>query len=325
MLVLALAACGEAEPLPDVPAYFLAVHNEPFHRDGGEAMLATEYLVLREMVDRADRLGLKLTLMFSAQWGDYISESEERRAALARWSASGHEIAAHHHSIYHGSWDGYTGYTQSEAEAERKRLGKVPERYLGTLSDFMSHTRALNPSMSSGCLNDEHDKQELPDEIVVDTCSGFANTGEPGRRVSDATDSAKGVNDYVTVGRYRGIERRWLTHYQVTTEERAQEASRVLDRLSGASVYGAVTHSTASQAEAYYAFFEHLHALDPEARRSRTLSQVVAEGLLPERSISDDLVSEKEAPAAQPQGKCGDGSCDALEKADAKLCPSDCP
>jgi len=270
------------------PYYFIAIHNEPFHDQGGEQILAHEYSTLKEMVQQADQYHTKLTLMFTAQWSDYILKDAGRKADLAGWESSGHEIAAHHHSIYHGNWDGYTEYSRSEAEAQRMKQGKNPaETYLGTLKDYMSKLLRINPQMISGCVNDEVDKRAMPDEIVYDTCSGYANYGEPGRRESDATSAKKGQNDYVTVGTYNSIKRRWLT---------------------------------------YYDFLAFLHGLDPTGARSRTVAEVIDFALLTEKSISDTLVNSKYSGQGKqpPNEKCGDGACDALEQANPKLCPTDC-
>ncbi|MFZ2603265.1 MAG: hypothetical protein WAX79_04600, partial [Candidatus Omnitrophota bacterium] len=71
------------------------------------------------MVKKANGYNIKLTLMFTAQCADYISERPERTTEFEKWKKHGHEIAAHHHSIYHANWDGYTNYTKEEAEAQR--------------------------------------------------------------------------------------------------------------------------------------------------------------------------------------------------------------
>jgi len=265
----------------DGPYYFIAVHNEPYHRPNGRRQIGESYSILREMLERADEYNIKLTLMFSAQWADYIAESPERLAEVRSWEENGHEIAAHHHSIYHGSWDGYTDYPREEAEAERVERKGISEGYLGTLDDYMQKLRKIDPDIRSDCLNDEADKQALPDEIIYDTGSGFANHGEPGTRENDAESPYKGVNEFITVGTVNGIERKWLTHYQVTEPERTAAAQEVFEGMDS-GVYGAVVHSVASQAEELYKFLEFLHDYDPDGEYSRTVSEVIEEELIPE-------------------------------------------
>lgn len=124
----------------DMPYYFIAIHNEPIHGSPNQQeAIAQSYQILKEMVKKADEYNIKLTLMFTPQWADYISESSERMAELELWKKQGHEIAAHHHGLYHGNWDGYTDYTKEEAETQRMKQGKAPpEEYLGTFNDYIS-------------------------------------------------------------------------------------------------------------------------------------------------------------------------------------------
>lgn len=319
--IFTISGCGPESAAIDEGGvyYFVAIHNEPHHGQvEGEQGIAADYQVLQQMVQRADGYGVRLTLMFTAQWADYISKSSSRLSEVRRWKQRGHEIAAHHHGIYHGNWDGYTDHGSEEAIAQRKKQGKQPEPYLGTLADYIKRLDQLDPDIVSGCLNDERDKTALPDEIRYDTCSGLANFGSPGQRLDDATDPAKGRNEFVTTGVVNGIERRWLAHYQICRDEQEAEAPPELDAMT-VGVYGVVTHSIADQAEPLYRFLEHLHALDPGGARSRTVRGIIEEGLLPEQSVSAAALE-----ASSPAALCGDGVCDAKEQADPGLCPGDC-
>ena len=315
----------ESDSLAHIPYYYIAIHNEPSHRQNGQQSVAESYTVLKQMVARADSYKIKLTLMFSAQWSDYIMGSAARQAEVAAWKASGHELSSHHHSIYHGNWDGYTAYTKQEAEAQREKQNVKPEQYLGTLDDYWVRLKKLDTDVRSGCANDEADKKVLPDGVVYDTCSGFANYGPVGQRATD-TSAVKGKNEYATVGTVNNIERTWLTHFQITTDARQKEAQTVFATMSGATVYGSVTHSVTSQAEPFYSFLEFLHAQDPTGARSRTVTEIVEQGILTEKTISSEVLNTKYTSDSKPpsKGKCGDGACDPLEKADPKLCPKDC-
>jgi len=310
---------------PQIPYYFIAIHNEPAHGiPNGRQIIEQNYVILKQMIARANQYNIRITLMFTAQWVDYITESPERMAELEQWKKQGHEIAAHHHSIYHGNWDGYTDYTKEEAIAQRISQNHKPEEYLGTLEYFIEKLKKINPNIKSGCVNDERDKRAMPDEIIYDTCSGFANYGEPGTREGDATNPEKGKNEYVTIGIYNGIERKWLTHYQVTKDDRQKAAQQVFD-LMDSGVYGAVTHSIQNQAIPYYDFLEFLHSKDPEGKKSRTVSEIIDQKLLPEETISTDLLNQPKPQQPEDElGKCGDGICDDVEKANPNLCPKDC-
>ncbi|MCI5146815.1 MAG: hypothetical protein D3923_15145, partial [Candidatus Electrothrix sp. AR3] len=198
------------EITPGIPYYFITIHNEPFNHEQGISKIKESYPILQQMVDKADTYHLKLTIMLAASWTDYILASPKKKAELASWQANGHEIAAHHHSIYHpGVWDGYSIFSPVKAKQIRRNRDHEPETYLGTMHNFIAKLQRINPALKSGCLNDEQNKNVLPDEILYDTCSGFANYGEGGQRQNDF-DPEKGKNAYLTVGTYKGIERKWL-------------------------------------------------------------------------------------------------------------------
>jgi len=284
---LSSPASGQAQG----PLYFLAIHNEPFHRDGGEEKMRESYAILKRMVERADSCHIRLTLMFSPQWVDFLLAQPDRKEQLRKWKAEGHEIAAHHHSIYHGNWDGYTDYTKEEALRERERNVRMPEKYLGTLKDYIEKLKLINPGIKSGCLNDEYDKNCLPDAIIFDTGSGFANHGTPGTREGDGRPE-KGRNDFITKGNVRGIERKWLCHFQTTTVGRQYQARSVfLSMKSGA--YGSVNHSSPREEEAFNAWIDFLHSNDREGKRCRTLTEIMNAGALVEVSLSEAVLTEK--------------------------------
>jgi hypothetical protein len=284
LLLLIGLVCTAVADHP-VPYYFLAVHNEPFHVPGGERRIEESYAVLKEMVRKAEGYHMKLTLMFSPQWADYITRSEVRLAELAAWKEKGHEIAAHHHSISHGNWDGYTDAPREVVLRMRRSRTRHPEPYLGTMDDFMKKLRLLNPELKCGCLNDETNKNALPDGIVHDTCSGFANFGQPGIRFPDH-DPRKGRNEFITVGFFKDIPRRWLTHFQTTHLDRVEAARKVFDGMN-TGVYGSVNHSARREQEAFNAWLDFLHERDPEGVRDRTVSEVIDEKLIPERELPD--------------------------------------
>ncbi|MBI4812434.1 hypothetical protein HY798_03290 [Candidatus Falkowbacteria bacterium] len=313
----------------NIPYYFIAIHNEPFHGFPNQTQMIVErYEKLKEMVAKADEYHIKLTLMFTAPWADYIAESSERMAELEEWKKEGHEIAGHHHGLYHGNWDGYTDYSEEEAKTIRKSQGKEPEKYLGILSDYIKELKKINPDIRSGCMNDDADKKDLPDEIIYDTCSGFANHGEAGVREADWSGPENGQNKYLTVGVYKNIERKWLKHNPVTTAERANDAEEIFISMDPVKVYGAVTHSNPEDLDGFYSFLDFAHSKDQKGAKSRTMSEIIEQSLLPEKRISDELINTvygaKKEGVNAGAGKCGDGICGPIEKLDSNLCPADC-
>ncbi|MBI5871808.1 hypothetical protein HZB88_01860 [archaeon] len=265
-----------------IPYYFIAVHNEPSHSlpISGEA-IEKAYPTLEQIVDKANKYNIKLTLMLSAQWADYISESPERLAKIKEWQSQGHEIAAHHHGVRHNNWDGYTDYSEEEAVSFRLKYVEEPEEYIGALDDYIQKLKKINPEIKSGCVDDEEDKNEMPNEIIYDTCSGFANFGEIGERLNDIP-AEKGKNEFIMVGNWKGIQRKWLAHYQLYHDVNAGE--EIFSSMSS-GVYGVVVHSNPDQAEKLYEYLEFLHSKDPNAEKSRTLTEIIEQGLLPEKQL----------------------------------------
>lgn len=273
------------------PYYFIAVHNEPYHGDPNpEERLKTAYRTLQEMVDYATRYGIHLTLMFTPQWGTMIGTDPEKLAEVHQWEGEGHEIALHHHSIYHGSWDGYTDYPPEYVLEERSQQTKNPEQYLGTLDDMMEELAPLSDDICSGCANDEQDKAVLPNAIRYDTCSGFLNNGQPGTRAGDQSPE-KGVNVYIISGTVNGTPHSWLGHQLIGTTPLERQAEDVLKQMDSELVFGAITHSTQEQARSTYQFFEFLHQMDPKGERSVTVREVIENQLLTEVVLPDEVIN----------------------------------
>lgn len=327
---------SKSQKAEKIPYYFIAIHNEPFNSLNGRGAIQDDYLILKDMIKKADGYNIKLTLMLSAQWADYIDESSERMVELKSWEKNGHEISSHHHDLRHGNWDGYSYCSKEESEAKRKEQDKIPETYYGTLNDYIGKLKKINPYIKSGCVNDEEDKNALPDAIIYDTCSGFANYGEVGTRAGDGASEMKGRNDYITVGAWNGIKRYWLTHYQANSAEREPKGENSFSSMTS-GVYGTVFHSFKQEKPHFDAYLEFLHSKDSKGDKSKTVSEIIEQKLIPEKEISEDLLKEKlfqsqpktlndnkQLPQKEILKKCGDNICDAVETANPNLCPTDC-
>jgi hypothetical protein len=275
-----------------IPYYFIAVHNEPYHLPDGEKRIERNYEILSEMVSRADDYSIKLTLMFSAQWAEYISSSSDRVKTLQLWKDRGHEIAAHHHTIYHHNWDGYTDYGLDYIREQRLKFGKEPEPFLGNFEKYIKIMKKINPDIKSGGMNDEEDKQEIPDEVIYDTCSGFVNIGEGGRRIKDLPTAEHGINEFITVGTLNNTVKKFLVHYTLFTQDNLIEAQKTIRSLKS-GVYGVVTHSISRQAKHFYTFLETLHDMDPDGEKSKTVTEIIEQKLIPEKILPDDILCRR--------------------------------
>lgn len=272
----------------EIPYYFVAIHNEP-HHETKNGSVEDSFLILKEMIRTANDVNIKLTLMFTPQWVELFLSTDDNLNRLKQWQNQGHEIGAHHHSVEHTNWDGYTDFPMEKVLEQRIKqrtpMGMKPESHLGSMADFMQTLKAINPQMQSACLNDEKNKTLFPDEIIYDTCSGFRNFGTPGILLSDAANPKKGQNEYVTLATINGIKRTWLTHYMITRYKyqlKAQQAFLSMNK----GVYGVVTHSDEKELGAYLLYLEFLSLHDPGGSKSMTVSEIIESNLLPEVWIS---------------------------------------
>lgn len=277
------------EPKGDVPYYFIAIHNEPLPdlRRTDMPTLEESYMTLKRIIAKADEYNIKLTLMFTAQWADYIALSSERQADLVSWKKAGHEIAAHHHAASHALWDGYTDFSEAKVREIRLSMGRN-ESYRGTMTDFMNTLKSINPVINSGCVNNEAGDAK---EIIYGTCSGYANFGTVGTKGSDPNPE-KGVNEYILTITANGITRKYLSHSQVTNEKREIEAEQIFNSMNPGA-YGAVAHSIEhnaatgdlEEAQTIIDFMSFIHEKDPSGANSRTVSEVIEQKLLPEKQF----------------------------------------
>ncbi len=281
---------------PDIAMYFIVIHNEPLPDPAfSELTLEKSYETLVEIVSQADQYNQKLTLMFTAQWVDGVFSNSSRKAQLETWKANGHEIAAHHHEITHSLWDGYTNTSREKALSTRTtiRSDGFIETYLGTMRDYINKLKTLNPDIQSGCLNGDTDPNVLVDEIIYSTCTDFGNSGTSGQRVRDR-DPKKGINEFVGVGTINGIERRYLSHAQVSNSDLRAQAEEIYESLDADVAYGVVAHSIEEnlgtgdleEAQNLMEFMKFLHEKDPNGLRSRTVSGLIQSNALPEIKAS---------------------------------------
>ena len=274
--------------------YFIAVHCDP----GAE--FPDEFVNLEAMIASASEAGIRLTLMFTPQWASFLGEEPGRLERLDVWSAAGHEIAMHHHSVYHpGTWDGYTDF-EFEEYAPIRGLAKAEKtEKLGSLADFDAVLEGMYPGMKAGCANAEIDKNTMPASITHDTCSGFYTTyAYPLGTRSDGGDTLIGVNDFVLVGTTPdGIQRRWLGHGMISAP--FIEDSEATIGAMEAGAHGVAVHTKAADVDAVESWTEILLALDGGAG-SATVSQIIDSGVLPEEHLAGEILNAVEA--SEPSG-----------------------
>jgi hypothetical protein len=263
LTLLFLLSCGD---MPSDPPYFIALHLEP------QADMETEYQALQALIEYSNANKQHLTIMFTPQWIEWL-KGNNKRLNYILGHMTHHELAAHHHALDHGVWDGYSNEDLDTIEA----AGKLSE-YLGDMSAYMDVIRSLGADIRSGCMNEEGNWEEIPTGIYYLTCSGYVNQGEPGTYAEGDNILGKAVSDYIMAAKVNGEVKHWITHTQVDRHE----VDVLVDKYheSGGSVFGVIAHCTESELTKLY---ELMSVLEPS--KSRTLTELIEGGILPVERI----------------------------------------
>ncbi len=331
------------------PYYFITVRS-------GAQDTEQSHKVLREMVKLADTQHVRLTLLFSAQYAVYVSSDAARTIELETWKGTGHEAGAYHQGPGTLDWDGYSDLSGEELTRVRKGTevsGPVPNHL-----EYFEALRPLNPGITAGCMMDRADKKFLAAAPAYETCLTPANSLKAAAGRADA--GSDGINDFLAAAPGRGEGKKRLSCSRPFDRAGMDAAKKAFSGMA-AGVYGAAFNSSPSEFGAFFAWLKFLKSRDPQGLFSRTVSGIVDQKLLPDtraRAAAVRATEKKTAapPAAQKteiprlqkthnpysqvermlfgperggrqtqqRGYCGDGLCDAVEKAGAGRCPRDC-
>jgi len=352
LLPLAAATVPAAGPATQ---YFIAVQNGAYNYKGGRPALEESYKALQGMVKLAGERGVRLTLLFSAQYADYVAADPARFAELAGWQREGHEIGAYHQGPETTAWDGYSDLPAEELAALR---GGAPAA--GGHKEYFAALARLEPGLKTGCMAGASDTKFLAAAPPYEICLRADPAGARG--------AAAGVNESVFVP-LAGATRRSLSSFHPSDKAGIEAAQQAFGGM-GLGVYGATFRSTPAEFGAFYAWLNFLGKQDPQGLRSRTVASVVAGGLLEEKKTAlapakkaekqkplPSRVLVKQSPAApqaeelpklkpipslfgrpghrvpsprgslpgrQKPGWCGDGICDVYERGKPGSCRLDC-
>ncbi len=347
MLLLPAAAAAK----PAGPYYFTAVNNGAYDFKGGAVYLEDSYKALEKMVQLADSQHVRLTLLFSAQYAEYISSGTVRQAALEEWKKSGHEIGAYHQGPDTKAWDGYSDLA-GEALA-RARGGKVPESVPGHAAYFAALGR-LAAKIKTGCMAGAADSKFLAAAPEYELCPA-----------EKAGLTPRGVNGFIFSAPGPGGGKKWLSTSAPSDRAGIEAAKKAFSKME-AGVYGAAFKSSPSEFGAFYAWLQFLKGADPQGVRSRTVAEAVEEKLVADKpqGAGKTQGAEKQArtakladgadagtgviprlkpkpspfsqverlffgrfrslPGGPLRGSCGDGVCDPVEKKQPGRCARDC-
>lgn len=264
--------------------YFTVVLNGAYNFQGGAAGMEESYTVLQSMVKQADEKGVKLTLLFSAQYAEFVATSTARAAELAGWRRSGHEIGAYHQGPETTAWDAYTDLKGEALAAARKGAGKAA----GGHEEFFAAVRRLEPEPKTGCMVGSSDGKFLAAAPPYEVCLRADPAGARG--------AAAGVNEALVVPPAGG-PRRYLSVFRPADKAGIEAAQRSYGGLE-AGVYGAAFRSTPAEFGAFFAWLKFLAGRDPQGLRSRSVSILVAGGLLEEKKAKAPEAKKPEKKAA---------------------------
>lgn len=268
---MALFLPAAARAAGDAPRYFIAVQNGAYNFKGGAAQLEESFRALEGMVKLADAQGVKLTLLFSAQYALYISSGPQRLAGLQSWKQSGHEVGAYHLGPDSRGWDGYSDLPADELSRLRKdraASGKAPGH-----EEYFSALARLEPELKTGCMADSSDSAFRSAAPRYEICGRDGGQGKAGGGYS-------GVNEFVALRGSGGGKGLFVFHPAGKTG--IESAKKAFSGMSS-GIYGILFKSSPSEFGAFYAWLSFLRSVDPLGVKSRTAAAAVESGLLPER------------------------------------------
>jgi len=189
-LILCLHLCGLAMAQPQNS--FFVVHCDPGYADN------FHFRLLRELADSALKYEVPLTMEFSPQWVKMILADSNKIRQLRRWQQEGHEIAGHHHGIYHCYWDSLSNYpldsiVQNQPTSENCDSGSFKSK----MEIFWNQldTLAGDSLLLTWGASDEHPAVDLYPRLVYRT-DGGRNTVQAFSNPYEKVHEARIGNDH---------------------------------------------------------------------------------------------------------------------------------
>ncbi len=166
--VLSLRLFAQSPPVKS----FFAIHCDPGYATN------LHFNRLRQMVDTATAHEVPLSLQLSPQWVDMILADTQKLALLRSWQAWGHEVAAHHHGIYHCYWDSLTNYPPDSIAFYQPISSNCPEGlYQGSMQSFWNALDVLagDSLLLTWSSSDEHPAVDMYPNVAYRTDGGRDN------------------------------------------------------------------------------------------------------------------------------------------------------
>jgi len=148
---------------------FFVIHCDPGYADN------LHFRLLRELADSAMHYNVPLTMEFSPQWVRMILSDSNKIRQVRRWQEEGHEIAAHHHGIYHCTWDSLSNYPDDSIALYQPETEKCDSGILiSDMTIFWNQldTLAGDSLLLTWCASDEHPAVDLYPGLLYRTDGG---------------------------------------------------------------------------------------------------------------------------------------------------------
>lgn len=348
VLALTLLLPAAAYAAGPGPYYFVAVQNGAFNFKGGDEQLEESYKALKGMIKLAEQQNVKLTLLFTPQYALYITTDPARAAELESWKKSGHEIGAYHQGPETRAWDGYTDLGPEALGRLRKedRAGKAAPGH----RDYARALAKLDPFIKSGCMIDRADKEFLAAAPPYEVCHGLgapksgANDhvqlagGKDKKRLNTfhaadkaGIEAAKNAFAAMELGAYGmafksspsefGAYYAWLEFLRRRDPQglRSRTVANIVDLKLLPEKAGLPVNVKPPMPPPQPIARPDAPAetRQPEIPRLKRVPSMFGSGSRVPSAMHDVIV----APA---RGYCGDGICDAVERARPGRCPRDC-
>jgi len=333
--------------------YFIAVQNGSYNFKGGAEQLAESYKALQGMVKLADAQNARLTLLFSPQYAVYISSDPARLAELEGWKKTGHEIGAYHQGPETRAWDGYSDLTGEELARLSKKKGEEGVPVPGHKEYFEALER-LQPGIRTGCMPGTADKKFLEAAPPVEICGDAAEKKNRGRNealllagdaekpekhlysfhpagktgIGEAKEAFSGLSAGVYGASFNSSPSEFGAFYSWLAFLRAKDPQG----LRSYTVSSVVAGKLLPEKKAAPAAAEKKAEKKPEEKAARPQPEVPAQEIPRLRPVPSNygkvgsLVPVRALRRVDPpqRGYCGDGICDAFERAHPGRCPGEC-
>jgi hypothetical protein len=329
------------------------VQNGAFNFKGGDEQLEESYKALKGMIKLAEQQNVKLTLLFTPQYALYITTDPARSSELESWKKSGHEIGAYHQGPETRAWDGYTDLGPEALGRLRKedRAGKAAPNH----RDYAQALAKLDPFIKSGCMIDRADKEFLAAAPPYEVCYGLGaqktgandhvqlSGGKDKKRLNTfhaadkaAVEAAENAFSAMELGAYGAVFKSspsefgafyaWLEFLRRRDPQglRSRTVANIVDlKLLPEKARTPVNAVRGKEKKADPLL---LTPPQPAAPVEAPRQEIPRLQRVPSLSGSASRVPSGMHDVALPAGRryCGDGICDAVERAHPGRCPRDC-